>query len=170
MQTWAALWHEKVTSSKIAWNECARRGFKRAKMPGEKVFVDLKKWNSLTWCSASNRALSAEVEETWRNGTIDPGSSRDRRSTWIQMRGKQKPSSPKPREKDDILQLASIKAKCTTETECRFKANCCLKLPLAESCLWRAKKSVGTKEAFPVSRSNVEFPFGRKRVSVSEPM
>jgi len=37
------------------------------------------------------------------------------------MRGKQKPSSPKPREKDDILQLASIKAKCTTETERRFK-------------------------------------------------
>jgi len=32
------------------------------------------------------------------------------------MRGKQKRSSPKPREKDDILQLASIKAKCTTET------------------------------------------------------
>jgi len=31
------------------------------------------------------------------------------------MRGKQKPSSPKPREKDDIPQLASIKAKCTTE-------------------------------------------------------
>ena len=63
------------------------------------------------------------------------------------MRGKQKPSSPKPREKDDILQLASIKAKCTTETECRFKGNCCLKLPLAES-----------KVAFPVNRTNAEFP------------
>jgi len=48
------------------------------------------------------------------------------------MRGKQKPSSPKPREKDDILQLAPIEAKCTTRTECRFKGNCCLKLPLAE--------------------------------------
>jgi len=48
------------------------------------------------------------------------------------MRGKQKPSSPKPREKDDILQLAPIEAKCTTGTECRFKGNCCLKLPLAE--------------------------------------
>jgi len=68
-------------------------------------------------------------------------------------RGKQKPSSPKPREIDDILQLASFKAKCTTETECRFQGNCCLKLPLAESCLRRAKKSIGSKVAFPVSRT-----------------
>ena len=71
-----------------------------------------------------------------------------------------RPSSPKPREIEDILQLASIKTKCTTETECRFKGNCCLKLPLAESCLWRAKKSVGTKVAFPVSRTDAEFPVG----------
>jgi len=104
-------------------------------------------------------APSAKVEAC-RNGAIDPESYRDRRSTWIQMSGKQKPSSPKPREIDDILQLASIKAKCTTETECMFKANCCLKLPLAESCLWRAKKSVGSKVAFPVSRTNAEFPVG----------
>jgi len=48
------------------------------------------------------------------------------------MRGKQKPSSPKPREIDDILQLAQIEAKCTTGIECRFKANCSLKLPLAD--------------------------------------
>ena len=82
-------------------------------------------------------APSAKVE-TCRNGAIDPESSKDYRSTWIQMRGKQKPGSPKPREIDDILQLASFKAKCTTETECRFKANCCLKLPLAESCLWKS--------------------------------
>ena len=109
---------------------------------------------------ASNRALTAEGEDTCRNDAIDPGSSRDRWSTWIQMHGKQKPSSPKPREKDDILQLASITAKCTNETECKFKANCCLKLPLAESCLWRVKKSVGTKIAFPVSRTNAEFPVG----------
>ena len=105
-------------------------------------------------------AASAQVEETCRNGGRDPESSKDRRSTWIQMRGKQKPSSPKPREKDDTLQLASIKAKCTTGTECRFKANCCLKPPLAESCLCIAKKSVGSKVAFPVSRTNVEFPVG----------
>ena len=130
------------------------------KCQAKKFLFDLKKWNSLTWCSASNRTLSAEVEEICRNGAIDPGSFVDRRSTWIQMRGKQKPSSPKPREKDDILQLASIEAKCTTETECRFKANCCLKLPLAESCLWRAKKSIGSKVAFPVSRTNAEFPVG----------
>ena len=104
-------------------------------------------------------APSAKVEAC-RNGAIDPESSRDCRSTWIQTRGQQKPSSPKPREKDDILQLASIKAKCTTETESRFEANCCLKLPLAESCLWRAKKSVGSKVAFPVSRTNAEFPVG----------
>ena len=86
-----------------------------------KFLFHLKIWNSLTWCSASNQTLSAQVEETCRNGAIDPGSSRDRRSTWIQMRGKHKPSSPKQREKDDILQLASIKAKCTTETVRRFK-------------------------------------------------
>ena len=76
------------------------------------------------------------------------------------MRGKQRPSSPKPREIEDILQLASIKAKCTTETECRFKGNFSLKLPLAESCLWSAKKSVGSKVAFAVSRTNAEFPVG----------
>ena len=76
------------------------------------------------------------------------------------MRGKQKPSSPKPREIDDILQLAQIEAKCTTGIECRFKANCSLKLPLAESCLWSAKKSIGSKVAFPVSQTNVEFPVG----------
>ena len=101
--------------------------------------------------------VSAQVEETGRNDAIDPESSRDRRSTWIQMRGKQKPTSPKPREIDDVIQLAPIEAKCTTGTECRFKANCSLKLPLAESCLWSAKKSVGSKVAFPVSRTNVEF-------------
>jgi len=119
---------------------------------------DLKIWNSLTWCSESNRALSAQVE--CRNGAIDPGSSRNRRSTWIQTCGKHNPSSPKPREIDDILQLASIEAKCTTETECRFKKDCCLKLPLAESCLWRATKNGGSKVAFPVSRTNAEFPVG----------
>ena len=48
-------------------------------------------------------------------------SSRGSPSTWIQKRGKHEPSSPKPREKDDILQLASIKEKCTTETVRRFK-------------------------------------------------
>jgi len=47
-------------------------------------------------------APSAKVE-TCRNGAIDPESSRDRWSTWIQIRGQQKPSSPKPREKDDIV-------------------------------------------------------------------
>ena len=104
-------------------------------------------------------ALSAKVEAS-RNGAIDPQSSSDRQSTWIQMRGKQKSSSPKPREKDDILQLALIKAKCTTETECRFKGICCLKHLLAESCLWRAKKSVGSKVASPVSKTNAEFPVG----------
>jgi len=44
-------------------------------------------------------APSAKVEAC-RNGAIDPESYRDRRSTWIQMSGKQKPSSPKPREID----------------------------------------------------------------------
>jgi len=107
----------------------------------------------------SNIAIASSAKvEACRNGAIDPERSRNRRRTWIQMRGMQKPSSPKPREKDDILQLASIKAKCTTGTECRFKANCSLKLPLAESCLWSAKKSVGSKVAFPLSRTNVEFP------------
>jgi len=53
-------------------------------------------------------AASAQVEETCRNDAIDPESSRDRRSTWIQMHGKQKPGRPKPREIDDILQLAPI--------------------------------------------------------------
>jgi len=66
-------------------------------------------------------AASAQVEETCRKNAIDPESSRDRRSTWIQMRGKQKPSNSKPREIDDILQLASIKAKCTTELNAGLK-------------------------------------------------
>jgi len=94
-------------------------------------------------------AASAEVEETCRNGAIDPESSRDHRSTWIQMRGKQKPSSPKPRRKGDILQWPSIEAKCTTERDAGSKLNVILKWHLVESCLWRAKKSVGSKVAFP---------------------
>jgi len=99
-----------------------------AKMPAENDFVRFKKMKQsyLVLDEQSNIAVaaSAQVEETCRNEAIDPESSRDRRSTWIQRRGKQKLSSPKPREKYDILQLASIKAKCTTETECRFKGNC----------------------------------------------
>jgi len=110
-----------------------------AKMPAENVFVRFKKMklSYLMLGEQSNIAVaaSAQVVETCRNGAIDPESSKYRRSTSIQMRGKHKPNRPKPREIDDILQLASFKAKCTTETECRFKANCCLKLPLAESCL-----------------------------------
>jgi len=105
----------------------------------------------------SNIAVAASVqdEETCRNGAIDPESSKDHRSAWIQMHGKQKPSSPKPREEDDFPQLASIKAKRTTETERRFKANCCLKHPLAESCFWRAKKIVGS---FSSLGTNIEDP------------
>ena len=68
-------------------------------------------------------------------------SSRGSPSTWIQKRGKHEPSSPKPREKDDILQLASIKAKCTTETGCRFEAHGCLnstcRILLVRSTEWR---------------------------------
>ena len=128
-------------------NIVARRGLMIAKMPAE------------------NEHCSSCVSTSWgdlqkRCNTVDPESSRDRRSTWIQMHGKQKPSSPKPCEIDDILQLAPIEAECTTGTECRFNVNCSLKLPLAESCLWSAKKSVGSKVAFPVSRTNVEFPVG----------
>ena len=102
------------------------------------ILFDLKKMEKsyLVLGEQSNIAVapSAQVEETCRSDVIDPESSRDRRSTGIQMRDKQKPSSPKLREIDDILQLAPIEAKCTTGTECRFKANCSLKLPLAESC------------------------------------
>ena len=82
------------------------------------------KWMKQSYLVLGNQstiavAPSAKVE-TCRNDAIDPESSRDRGSTWIEMRGKQKPNSPKPREIDDTVQLASIKAKCTTETECRF--------------------------------------------------